>query len=544
MQKEVIQETLATDFGIDVEFRETTTICVERLVGTGAAVEIIGRAPNPFRATVGLRVEPGAVGSGVTFGLEVELGSMPLAFFRAVEDTVRETLRQGLCGWQVLDCAVTMTHSGYSSPTSTAGDFRLLTPLVLMSALKEAGTVVCEPIHRFRIDAPMDTVGHVLSALARLDAVPQAPAVRGSSSTIEGDIAAARVHELRLELPGLTRGEGVLECEFGRYEPVNGHAPTRPRSDWNPLNREAIPGFSKSRAVLSILTSTSPWSRTPGMRIGRAPRSGRSSKTRRTHSTTAGRRTPGTFCTRTTKRAATAPSTVVARASFGRSTRCSERGLVELRRITSRTSTARTSLTFPMTIETGASWTARRESGSCSTGSHRRARTPTGSPSWSPQNAEDEHCELFWGSPGTMLAAAAMHELTGEARWLDLWRESAAWLIDEWDPQTDLWTQRFPGGQVEQWIGPAHGFAGCVLALSRACGRRRSSPRGEGHGSVRNRGGRARELEADRCHGEPALQPGRVHPDAVVSRRAGHRDVVGSGGARRRRAQSLASRGR
>ena len=25
---------------------------------------------------------------------------------------------------------------------------------------------------------------------------------------IEGDIAAARVHELRLELPGLTRGEG------------------------------------------------------------------------------------------------------------------------------------------------------------------------------------------------------------------------------------------------------------------------------------------------------------------------------------------------
>ena len=95
----------------------------------------------------------------MTFRLEVELGSLPLAFFRAVEDTVRETLRQGLYGWQVLDCAVTMTHSGYSSPTSTAGDFRLLTPLVLMSALKEAGTVVCEPIHRFRIDAPMDTVG-------------------------------------------------------------------------------------------------------------------------------------------------------------------------------------------------------------------------------------------------------------------------------------------------------------------------------------------------------------------------------------------------
>ena len=238
VQKEVIQETLATDFGVDVDFRGTTTICAERLIGIGAADEILGERPNPFHATVGLRIEPTPVDTGVEFRLEVELGSMPLAFFRAVEDTVRETLRQGLCGWQVLDCAVTMTHSGYSPPSSTAGDFRLLTPLVLMRALTEAGTVVCEPIHRFRLEAPADTVGRTLSALARLDAVPESPEIRSSSCVVEGDIPAARVHELRLELPGLTRGEGVLECEFGRYEPVTGAAPSRPRSDWNPLNRE------------------------------------------------------------------------------------------------------------------------------------------------------------------------------------------------------------------------------------------------------------------------------------------------------------------
>ncbi|MDQ3120904.1 MAG: LanC-like protein [Actinomycetota bacterium] len=81
-------------------------------------------------------------------------------------------------------------------------------------------------------------------------------------------------------------------------------------------------------------------------------------------------------------------------------------------------------------------------------------------------NAHDERREVMWGSPGTMLAATAMHELTGEARWDDLWRESAAWLIDEWDPQTGLWTQHL-NGSVVQYIGPAHGFAGCVLALSR-----------------------------------------------------------------------------
>src|SRR5947208_681700 len=81
-------------------------------------------------------------------------------------------------------------------------------------------------------------------------------------------------------------------------------------------------------------------------------------------------------------------------------------------------------------------------------------------------NARDERREVMWGSPGTMLAAGALYELTGEARWTDLWRDSAAWLLDEWDPQTGLWTQHLHG-RADQLIGPVHGFAGCVLALSR-----------------------------------------------------------------------------
>ncbi len=245
VQKEVIGATLADDFDIDVTFRETTTICIERPVGVGAVVETIGEAPNPFLATVGLRVEPAAIDGGAAFRLEVDVRSMPLyvyksveEFRRAIEDTVRETLRQGLYGWQVIDCRVTMTHSGYVSPASTAGDFRKLTPLVLMSALTQAGTVVCEPIHRFHLEIPADTFGATAPALARLGAVPQRQEGRGSAYLLEGEIPAARVHELQQRLPVLYRGEGVLESAFACYRPVRGTIPTRPRSDHNPLNRK------------------------------------------------------------------------------------------------------------------------------------------------------------------------------------------------------------------------------------------------------------------------------------------------------------------
>jgi ribosomal protection tetracycline resistance protein len=151
---------------------------------------------------------------------------------------VRETLNQGIYGWQVTDCTVTMTHSGYSSVSSTAGDFRHLTPLVLMSALKQAGTRVYEPMHRFQLEMPADTFGRILPILARLRAVPQTPAIRGASCMLVGEIPAARVHELQQELPALTRGEGVLECAFDHYQPVRGTIPTRPRSDHNPLHRK------------------------------------------------------------------------------------------------------------------------------------------------------------------------------------------------------------------------------------------------------------------------------------------------------------------
>jgi ribosomal protection tetracycline resistance protein len=41
VQKEVIQATLASDFGVEVEFRETSPIYVERPIGAGEAVELL-----------------------------------------------------------------------------------------------------------------------------------------------------------------------------------------------------------------------------------------------------------------------------------------------------------------------------------------------------------------------------------------------------------------------------------------------------------------------------------------------------------------------
>ena len=237
VQKEVIQQTLLADFGLDIAFRESTIICVERPAQTGEAVEYLLRDANPYLATVGLRIDPLPPGSGVSFALEVDPGEMPAGFYRAVEEAVHETLQQGVHGWQVIDCHVAMTEVKHRAPESSAADFRQLTPLVLAEALRRAGTLVCEPIQHFELELPSDALGPTLQMLGRAGATIETTAVEKSGARLEGEIRAACLNQVQQQLPGLTGGEGALHAGFDHYRPVAGDAPSRARSGPDPFDR-------------------------------------------------------------------------------------------------------------------------------------------------------------------------------------------------------------------------------------------------------------------------------------------------------------------
>jgi ribosomal protection tetracycline resistance protein len=245
---------LATEFGIDVTFRDTTIICVERPVGVGEAAEILNSASNPFQATIGLRVEPGPSNSGIEFRMRVPPPAMPLYVYRnaetftdAMEQYVRRTLREGRFGWQVTDCVVTMVDCGYSvadgppskrGPTSTPADFRNLTPMVLMQALDQATTMVCEPTLRASLEIPAWASSTVQAALGRLGAAVRHQSVRGDLTTIETVVPATRLQHLHRRLPAITGGEGILESSFDGYRPVRGDPPVRPRTLADPRHRQ------------------------------------------------------------------------------------------------------------------------------------------------------------------------------------------------------------------------------------------------------------------------------------------------------------------
>ena len=250
VQKEVIAALLEQRYGVRACFLATSVMCLERVVGTGASVDRIKVGDNPYLAGMRLRVDPATIGHGIEFSPGIERGNLPPAFITATEEGVRSALRQGLHGWAVSDCVVTMTESGYwprqskphqkfdKSISSVAADFRNLAPVVVIAALAQAGTAVCQPVDRFELELPDEAFGSVASLLGRLGAATLDTSAASGFTRLVGHLPSAAVPDLTSRLPDLTSGAGVLVTRLDHHAAVTrGRLPSRRRTGFNPLDR-------------------------------------------------------------------------------------------------------------------------------------------------------------------------------------------------------------------------------------------------------------------------------------------------------------------
>lgn len=252
VQREVIAALLEQRYGVRARFADTSVVCLERVVGAGAAVDRIGARGNPYLAGIGLRVEARPVGHGVEFSPGIERGNLPPAFIAATEEGVRLALRQGLHGWVVTDCRVTMTESQYfprqskphqkfdKSISSVAADFRHLAPVVVMAALAQAGTRVCQPVDRIEVELPEEVYGPTAALLGRLGAAILETSTAAGYTRLVGHLPSAQVPRLAARLPDLTSGEGVLTNRLDHHAPSTGaQPPAHSRTGPDPRDRAA-----------------------------------------------------------------------------------------------------------------------------------------------------------------------------------------------------------------------------------------------------------------------------------------------------------------
>lgn len=238
VQKEVIADRLSREFGVEAAFSKTSPLFVERPLSTGAAEQVLDPIRgNDFWASIGFIVEPNPFGTGNSYVREVIWGQMVPSFYRAVEDSVHATLKQGLNGWPVRDCKVRLVKLGQVSPISTVADFKGLVPIILLKALQAAQTQIYEPCQAFELEIPNDTLGDILGFLSTNEAqVENTQQIGAANWLITGETPSRCVQKIAQGLPFLSHGEALFTTSTGKDRPYKTSSPQRLRTDGNPLN--------------------------------------------------------------------------------------------------------------------------------------------------------------------------------------------------------------------------------------------------------------------------------------------------------------------
>jgi hypothetical protein len=100
-------------------------------------------------------------------------------------------------------------------------------------------------------------------------------------------------------------------------------------------------------------------------------------------------------------------------------------------------------------------------------------------------NVDNPAEEVFWGAPGTLMAARAMLGWTGEERWRSAWNETAEALLRR-RGDDGLWVQRIYGQELAG-LTPPHGLVGIVQALVPLLDRKRSRALQKSSGAILER---------------------------------------------------------
>jgi Lanthionine synthetase C-like protein len=126
-------------------------------------------------------------------------------------------------------------------------------------------------------------------------------------------------------------------------------------------------------------------------------------------------------------------------------------------------------------------------------------------------NVDNPAEEVFWGAPGTLMAAQAMLAWTGEERWRVAWEETAEALLERRGAD-GLWVQRLYGQELTS-LTPPHGLVGIVQALVSRLDRERGRALQRDAGAILER---AAVVEDGLANWPPRPRPGLPGPDGQI----------------------------
>ena len=226
---QIVLERIEREFGIHVRSGEPAVALRETVSAPGLG-ESLFNPPRPpdkklpeLKARVGVRVAPGARGSGVRVRNQPVVkpeGHEPTpAQLAAVEQGVRFALGSGPeTGAPLEDVELEVTEVELFGAASTTDALGAAASRAVQRALESAGSLVLRPIMAVDVVCPEENLGAVLGDLQARQALIKDTETWGDTVTVTCEVALDRLLGYATTLRSLSKGRGQFSMIFDRFD--------------------------------------------------------------------------------------------------------------------------------------------------------------------------------------------------------------------------------------------------------------------------------------------------------------------------------------
>lgn len=220
VQIEILKKLVLDRFKVAIELDQGNVVYKETISNT---VEGVGHfEPLRHYAEVHLRLEPGEIGSGLTFETECSEEILAKNWQRLILTHLQEREHKGvLTGSGITDMKITLVSGRAHLKHTEGGDFRQATYRAVRQGLKMAQSVLLEPYYDFRLEIPTEMLGRAMTDIERIYGKINPPENYGEYSVITGYAPVVTMRKYREDIAAYTKGQGKITCTLKGYLPCH-----------------------------------------------------------------------------------------------------------------------------------------------------------------------------------------------------------------------------------------------------------------------------------------------------------------------------------
>lgn len=216
IQIQILKHIIKERFDMDVEFGTGSILYKETITDT---VEGVGHfEPLKHYAEVHLLMEPGQIGSGITFESNLNESLLSRNWQRLIMTHLAEKEHRGvLTGSPITDIHFSLVAGKAHLKHTEGGDFREATYRAVRQGLKKAKSVLLEPYYNFVLSIPSNNVGRAMTDINQMHGNMNPPEIVGDMSVITGYAPVSTIGEYINTVNEYTHGTGNLTLNYKGY---------------------------------------------------------------------------------------------------------------------------------------------------------------------------------------------------------------------------------------------------------------------------------------------------------------------------------------